>query len=44
VPKEETGRFLGILNLAGTGSSAIGAQIGGAIAGRLNYLLRFSLR
>jgi Na+/melibiose symporter-like transporter len=43
VPKEEVGRFLGIQNLAGTGSGAIGAYIGGTIADERGYVLLMSI-
>jgi hypothetical protein len=33
VPKAEAGRYLGISNLAGAGTGAVGADIGGPIAG-----------
>ena len=36
VPKAEAGRYLGISNLAGAGAGAVGAYIGGPIAGLLH--------
>jgi len=53
VPKEESGRYLGIANLAGAGAGAVGGYIGGPIADLLTmhvpqvpglgYLLLFAI-
>jgi len=53
IPREESGRYLGIANLAGAGAGAIGASIGGPIADHfaratpqtpeLGYVLLFSI-
>lgn len=43
VPREQAGRFLGLSNLAGAGSGAIGAYIGGPLADKQGYLLLFSI-
>jgi MFS family permease len=39
VPQNESGRYLGISNLAGAGAGMIGAGIGGPVADSLNSLL-----
>lgn len=43
VPKDQTGRFMGIQNLAGAGAGAIGAYIGGTIADNMSYVLLMSI-
>ena len=50
VPAEESGRFLGISNLAGAGAGAVGAGIGGPLADYFNaqqpglgYLVLFAI-
>lgn len=43
VPKGETGRYLGIQNIAGAGAGAIGAYIGGTIADEKSYVLLMSI-
>lgn len=39
VPQDQAGRFFGIANLAGAGSGAIGAYIGGPIADQITHLV-----
>jgi Na+/melibiose symporter-like transporter len=43
VPKERSGEFLGLQNLAGAGAGAIGAYIGGAIADSSGYVLLMTM-
>ncbi|MBI9043963.1 MAG: MFS transporter [Anaerolineaceae bacterium] len=43
VPKEQAGKYLGIANLAGAGSGAIGAYIGGPIGDSLGYVLLMAI-
>ncbi len=43
IPKERSGEFLGLQNIAGAGAGAIGAYIGGAIADSSGYVLLMSL-
>ncbi len=43
VPRERSGEFLGLQNIAGAGSGAIGAYIGGAIADASGYVLLMSM-
>lgn len=43
VPQSRAGHFLGISNLAGAGSGAIGAYIGGPIADAHGYVLLFTI-
>ena len=43
IPKERSGEFLGMQNLAGAGAGAIGAYIGGAIADASGYVLLMSM-
>ena len=39
IPKDQAGRYLGLSNLAGAGSGAIGAYIGGPIGDSVGYVL-----
>jgi MFS family permease len=41
VPEEQSGRYLGLSNLAGAGAGAIGAYIGGPIADSVGYVALF---
>jgi MFS family permease len=43
IPQERAGEFLGLQNLAGAGSGAIGAYIGGPIADASGYVILFAL-
>jgi len=43
IPKERSGEFLGLQNIAGAGAGAIGAYIGGAIADSSGYVLLMSM-
>ncbi|MGC9349037.1 MAG: MFS transporter [Anaerolineae bacterium] len=43
VPQSRAGHFLGISNLAGAGSGAIGAYIGGPLADAHGYVLLFTI-
>jgi MFS family permease len=43
VPRSQAGGYLGLSNLAGAGSGAIGAYIGGPIADRVGYVLLFAV-
>jgi len=43
IPKERSGEFLGLQNIAGAGAGAIGAYIGGAIADASGYVLLMSM-
>jgi MFS family permease len=43
IPKERSGEFLGLQNLAGAGAGAIGAYIGGAVADASGYVLLMSM-
>jgi len=41
IPPDQAGRYLGLANLAGAGSGAVGAYIGGPIADHTSYTLLF---
>ena len=43
IPKERSGEFLGLQNIAGAGAGAIGAYIGGAIADSSGYVLLMAM-
>ncbi len=43
IPKDRSGEFLGLQNIAGAGAGAIGAYIGGAIADAHGYVLLMSM-
>ncbi|MBN1580224.1 MAG: MFS transporter [Anaerolineae bacterium] len=43
VPQDQAARYLGLANLAGAGSGAIGAYIGGPIADTTSYVLLFTI-
>jgi MFS family permease len=43
VPQDQAARYLGLANLAGAGSGAIGAYIGGPIADSNSYVLLFTI-
>ena len=43
IPKERSGEFLGLQNIAGAGAGAIGAYIGGAFADSSGYVLLMSM-
>lgn len=43
IPKDRSGEFLGLQNLAGAGAGAIGAYIGGVIADQSGYVLMMAM-